>query len=109
MTAFTEVSVSAGGAKTVRAAVTYSMPTFNNIVGRTVTEVTFAGRTFSMLTCLASVVTAFHSVMVILVFTCTNIVFTARKGMVFPTLAEIIVTMLASNMFSFVAGIVATF
>ena len=50
MTAFTEVTVSAGGAKTVRSTVAHSVSAFHNIMGATVTEIAFAGRTFAMLT-----------------------------------------------------------
>ena len=65
-----------------------------------------AGVVFTFCT---SVVAAFHLVMVILVFTCANVVFTAREDVVFTALTEIIVTMHTSNMFSFVAGVVAAF
>jgi len=53
-------------ADTVGAAVTYSMPTFNDIVGRTVTKVTFAGGTFTVLACGTLSVSAGHFGMVTL-------------------------------------------
>ena len=68
-----------------------------------------AGVTGVVFTVGTSVVAAFHLVMVIFVFTCANVVFATREGVVFPALAEIIVTMQTSNMFSFVAGVVAAF
>ena len=48
MTALTEVTVSTSGAKTVRSTVAYSVSAFKDIVGATVAEIAFAGRTFAV-------------------------------------------------------------
>ena len=50
MTAFTKVTVSTSGAKTVRSTVACSVSAFKDIMGATVAEIAFAGRTFAMLT-----------------------------------------------------------